>query len=74
MKRRKFIAKSLVYSSGAAFLPHLAKSQSLQQAKVRLGFIGIGLRGRDHLGMALYRDDVEIVAICDVDPNAILQA
>jgi predicted dehydrogenase len=24
--------------------------------------------------MALYRDDVEIVAICDVDPNAILQA
>ncbi|WP_395783563.1 Gfo/Idh/MocA family protein [Aquirufa sp.] len=74
MKRRKFIAKSLVYSSGAAFLPHLAKSQSLQQTKVRLGFIGVGLRGRDHLGMALYRDDVEIVAICDIDPNAILQA
>jgi predicted dehydrogenase len=24
--------------------------------------------------MALYRDDVEIVAICDIDPNAILQA
>jgi predicted dehydrogenase len=74
MKRRKFIAKSLVYSSGAAFLPHLAKSQSIQQTKVRLGFIGVGLRGRDHLGMALYRDDVEIVAICDIDPNAILQA
>jgi predicted dehydrogenase len=74
MKRRKFIAKSLVYSSGAAFLPHLTKSQSLQQTKVRLGFIGVGLRGRDHLGMALYRDDVEIVAICDIDPNAILQA
>jgi predicted dehydrogenase len=74
MKRRKFIAKSLVYSSGAAFLPHLAKSQNIQQTKVRLGFIGVGLRGRDHLGMALYRDDVEIVAICDVDPNAILQA
>jgi hypothetical protein len=74
MKRRKFIAKSLVYSSGAAFLPHLAKSQSIQQTTVRLGFIGVGLRGRDHLGMALYRDDVEIVAICDIDPNAILQA
>ena len=74
MKRRKFIAKSLVYSSGAAFLPHLAKLQSIQQTKVRLGFIGVGLRGRDHLGMALYRDDVEIVAICDIDPNAILQA
>jgi hypothetical protein len=74
MKRRNFIAKSLVYSSGAAILPHLAQSQSVQQTKVRLGFIGVGLRGRNHLEMALYREDVEIVAICDVDPNAIQQA
>ena len=74
MKRRNFIAKTLTYSSGAAFLPHLVRSQSTQQTKVRLGFIGVGLRGRDHLAMALYRDDVEIVAICDVDPNAIQQA
>jgi len=74
MKRRNFIAKTLAYSSGAAFLPHLAQSQNIQQAKVRLGFIGVGLRGRNHLEMALYRDDVEIVAICDVDPNAILLA
>lgn len=74
MKRRNFIAKTLTYSSGAAFLPHLVRSQSIEQTKVRLGFIGVGLRGRDHLAMALYRDDVEIVAICDVDPNAIQQA
>lgn len=74
MKRRNFIAKTLAYSSGAAFLPNLAQSQNIQQAKVRLGFIGVGLRGRNHLEMALYRDDVEIVAICDVDPNAIQQA
>ncbi len=74
MKRRNFIAKSLVYTSGAAFLPHLAYSQTIQLEKVRLGFIGVGLRGRNHLEMALYRDDVEIVAICDVDPNAIQQA
>jgi predicted dehydrogenase len=74
MKRRNFIAKSLVYTSGAAFLPHLAQSQTIQLEKVRLGFIGVGLRGRNHLEMALYRDDVEIVAICDVDPNAIQQA
>jgi Oxidoreductase family, NAD-binding Rossmann fold len=74
MKRRNFIAKSLVYTSGAAFLPHLAQSQTIQLEKVRLGFIGVGLRGRNHLEMALYREDVEIVAICDVDPNAIQQA
>jgi predicted dehydrogenase len=74
MKRRNFIAKSLVYSSGAAILPHFAQSHSVEQTKVRLGFIGVGLRGRNHLEMALYREDVEIVAICDVDPNAIQQA
>ncbi|MEY4274312.1 MAG: 2-hydroxy-4-carboxymuconate semialdehyde hemiacetal dehydrogenase [Bacteroidota bacterium] len=71
MKRRNFITKSLVYTSGAALLPHLSQAQNIEQTKVRLGFIGVGLRGRNHLEMALYRDDVEIVAICDVDPNAI---
>ena len=71
MKRRNFITKSLVYTSGAAFLPHLSQAQSTEQTKVRLGFIGVGLRGQNHLEMALYRDDVEVVAICDIDPNAI---
>lgn len=71
MKRRNFIAKSLVYSSGAAILPHLGHTQYIEQTKVRLGFIGVGLRGRNHLEMALYRDDVEVVAICDIDPKAI---
>ncbi|MHA8105893.1 Gfo/Idh/MocA family protein [Aquirufa sp. 5-AUSEE-100C1] len=71
MKRRNFITKSLVYTSGAALLPHLSQAQNIEQTKVRLGFIGVGLRGRNHLEMALYRDDVEIVAICDVDPKAI---
>ena len=74
MKRRNFITKSLVYTSGAALLPHLTQAQNIEQTKVRLGFIGVGLRGRNHLEMALYRDDVEIVAICDVDPNAIQMA
>ncbi|HSC38379.1 MAG TPA: Gfo/Idh/MocA family oxidoreductase, partial [Chitinophagaceae bacterium] len=35
--------------------------------KVRLAFIGVGLRGQGHLGNALLRSDTEIVAICDVD-------
>ncbi|MEK6547071.1 MAG: Gfo/Idh/MocA family oxidoreductase [Bacteroidota bacterium] len=74
MKRRNFIAQSLIYTSGAAFMPQLAYSRKVQQTKVRLGFIGVGLRGRNHLEMALYREDVEIVAICDIDPAAILIA
>ena len=74
MKRRKFISDSLVYTSGTALFPTFLRQLPEEQTKVRLGFIGVGLRGRDHLAMALYRDDVEIVAICDVDPNAIQQA
>jgi predicted dehydrogenase len=37
------------------------------QQKVRLGFIGTGLRGQSHLSLALGRADTEVVAICDVD-------
>ena len=38
---------------------------------VRLGFIGVGERGRSHVRQALYRDDVLIPAICDVSPDSI---
>lgn len=33
--------------------------------RVRLGFIGVGQRGRDHILEGLLRDDVEITTICD---------
>ena len=71
MKRRKFLSNSLIYSSSTAFFPTLIKGLSTEQTKVRLGFIGVGLRGQNHLEMAMYRSDVEIVAICDIDPKAI---
>ncbi len=35
--------------------------------KVRLGVIGTGLRGQNHLELLIKRKDVEIAAICDVD-------
>src|SRR5882757_6682885 len=35
--------------------------------KVRLAILGTGLRGQNHLGLLLRRDDVDLVAICDVD-------
>jgi hypothetical protein len=35
--------------------------------KVRLAILGTGLRGQSHLGLLLRRDDVDIVAINDVD-------
>ncbi len=34
--------------------------------KLRLGFIGVGLRGQDHLELVLKRKDVDVIAICDI--------
>ncbi|MEJ7740157.1 MAG: Gfo/Idh/MocA family oxidoreductase [Chitinophagaceae bacterium] len=38
-----------------------------QDKKVKLGFIGVGLRGKSHVRLALQRSDIDIVAICDID-------
>lgn len=67
MDRRSFIANGMAASSLPFIkLPSISKSE-----KVRLAFIGVGYRGRDHLEQSLYRDDVEVTAICDIDPVSI---
>ncbi|MFN3488768.1 MAG: Gfo/Idh/MocA family protein, partial [Emticicia sp.] len=71
MNRRNFLSTSLATSS----IPFIVKKQSPNEdKKIRLGFIGVGLRGRNHLQQALYRSDVEIPAVCDIDPNSIAEA
>jgi len=70
MQRRDFIQKTALASS-VAIIPNINFGKQPEETKVRLGFIGVGLRGRNHLEMAMFRDDVEINAICDIDPNAI---
>lgn len=41
--------------------------------KIRLGFIGVGLRGRAHVESALMIPDVAIPAICDIDREAVAE-
>ncbi len=74
MQRRKFIQSTL--TAGAAFtLLNPTILFAAKQAKVRLGFIGVGLRGRDHLELCLQRDDVDIIAFADPDTkNALPEA
>lgn len=38
---------------------------------VRIGFIGVGLRGRSNLYQTTYLEGVKINAICDIDQNAL---
>lgn len=39
--------------------------------KLRIGFIGVGLRGQDHVNEALLRPDCTVAAIADPDPGMI---
>ena len=71
--RRKFIRNSIIAGTGLAMTPSLSFGRSLSKGedKLKLAFIGVGGRGRGHVNNALNRKDVNITAICDVDPEAI---
>ncbi|TDB66994.1 Gfo/Idh/MocA family oxidoreductase [Arundinibacter roseus] len=71
MNRRNFLQKASLATSAGAVLPSLKFKNPVVADKVRLGFIGVGMRGRNHVEQALYRSDVEITAICDIDPLSV---
>lgn len=68
MNRRTFVKNTGLATAGFALLP-TAKTFAAADPVVRLGFIGVGLRGQTHVDNALRRKDVNIVAICDVDDH-----
>lgn len=69
--RRTFIKSAAMAATGFTILPSSTVFSRQREPRVRLGFIGVGLRGQDHLALALRRQDVEVAAICDVDPRMI---
>jgi predicted dehydrogenase len=68
MHRRQFLKQSTIATAGLS-VPFISKSQSIKRAKI--AFIGLGLRGRSHLEQALFRNDIEITALCDISAEAI---
>jgi predicted dehydrogenase len=69
--RRKFIKNIALTGAGISILPaHIAFPKDSAN-KVRLGFIGVGLRGQNHLELALKRNDVDVVTICDIQQRMI---
>jgi len=72
MKRRTFVQNTMMAAAAASILPSSLHANA--DKKVRLAFIGVGLRGQNHLDNALRRADVEVVAICDVDDNMLNMA
>jgi hypothetical protein len=73
MDRRNFLQKATLAGSATGIFPSilLNKEAETSREKVRIGFIGVGLRGRSHLEQALFRPDVEVNAICDIDSSSV---
>lgn len=71
--RRNFVKKTALASAGVSLLPHASFGvvPDFFKNKLKLAFIGVGLRGTNHLSNALLRKDVEVTAICDIDPKRI---
>lgn len=66
--RREFIRNISLAGLGLTIFPNFGFSNTLK-SKINIGFIGMGLRGEEHIKNALYRSDVNIMAICDIDKN-----
>ena len=69
--RRNFIQSMSLAGAGLGLSPHMMFSQSPGKNQVNIGLIGVGLRGTNHLHNLLARDDVKVVAICDIDETRI---
>ena len=76
--RRDFLKTAAISGIGLTMAPSFAKAdekikfqRSKPNGKVNIAFIGVGLRGRDHIDNIAKRKDVEITAICDLDKNAL---
>jgi len=66
MERRRFIQNTAITTAAFALASKNTFAASAD-SKVKIGLIGTGLRGQGHLSLLLKRDDVDVVAICDID-------
>lgn len=60
--------------AGAYSLSGIRAYAATQKDRVRVGIIGTGMRGQNHIEMMLERTDVDIVALADPDPRMLADA
>ena len=65
LSRRSFLRTTAVAAAAPAVFVKPARATAAND-RLTLGFIGVGTQGRGHLGGFLGRDDVQVVAVCDV--------
>jgi predicted dehydrogenase len=72
MDRKTFVKTSTVATVGTVLgAPAVLKAKQRSSNTIRIGFIGTGLRGRNHVNNILATEGVECPAFCDIDPDAV---
>ncbi len=71
MNRKEFLQSGSLAAAAVVFSSKDNLFSAKAEPKVRMGIIGVGARGQGHLDLLLRRDDVDLVAICDIDDHAI---
>ncbi|MBX3692980.1 Gfo/Idh/MocA family oxidoreductase [Dokdonella sp.] len=66
MQRRTFLKSTLAAAAFAA--SSWCPAEAGPRGKLRVGVLGTGLRGQVHLDELLKRADVDVVALCDIEP------
>jgi len=74
MNRREFVRSSSLAAAAFTILPGSDLFAGTETKKLKIAIIGVGLRGQNHLDSILKRDDVELVAICDIDARMLEMA
>ncbi|MDP2060549.1 MAG: Gfo/Idh/MocA family oxidoreductase [Flavobacteriaceae bacterium] len=67
--RRTFIQNTTLAGVGIGLMPNTAFGMTTSNNidKLKVGLIGVGLRGTNHLENLLLRKDILVTAICDID-------
>jgi hypothetical protein len=71
---RKEFVRNASFAAAAFVMPGRNLFAAGNEAKVRIGLVGTGLRGQNHLELLLQREDVELVAICDINDKMLAAA
>ena len=75
MNRKEFIKNTALAGVSFSLFPTTNIFATSKDApKVRLAILGVGERGKNHLDLLLRRDDVDLVAICDVDDRVLKES
>ncbi len=69
--RRSFLRHTLVGAAALGSLPAGSRTRRRPESRLRVGIIGTGLRGQNHLSVLLKRADAVVTAIADIDAGMI---